>query len=89
MNSNAINNPHMTKTTATASYRMPRERDGQPSRVLRLTWDGETARMSGGKWGAHEIMALDNATVSAHWAGYVSNNMGRAVRPSIQWERVR
>lgn len=52
-----------------------------------MTWDGSTCRMSGGKWGAHQILATDEATVRAHWAGYVSNNRGRSVKPAIQWYR--
>ena len=79
----------MTKTTATGSYRMPRENKSEASRVLCMSWDGKTCRMTGGKWGAHTIQATDNATVRAHWSGYVSNNMGRAVVPAIKWNRVR
>jgi len=88
MTSNQNNNPHLTHTTATASYRMPRE-GNEASRVLRMAWDGRECRMSGGKWGSHSILAGDNATVRAHWSGYVSNNMGRAIKPAIQWERAR
>ena len=70
---------------AMSAYRMPREK-GQPSRVLLLNWDGATAHMSGGKWGSHEVLAFDKATVIAHWTGYVSNNRGRAVKPKIEWK---
>jgi hypothetical protein len=68
--------------TATATYRMPRER-GEASRILSLTWDGETARMAGGRFGAHEITTADPEAVRAHWYGYVSNNRGRKVTPPV------
>lgn len=73
----------LTKTTVKAEYRMPRERKGEASRVLVLTWDGMMALMIGGKYGSHVIYTEDVKRVKAHWEGYVSRNMGRTVKPSF------
>jgi hypothetical protein len=74
------------KTAAAGEYRMPRERGNQAgSRLLHMTWDGQNAHFYGGRWGHHSIVTSDPRRVAAHWAGYCEGNMGRRVRPRIQW----
>jgi hypothetical protein len=70
-----------------ARYRCPRERDGQPSRVLVLYQEGLTFTMTGGKYGTHTVTATEGddrvqaqRRVAAHWAGYVAATMGRTVQ---------
>ena len=74
-------------TTATASYRLPRE-NGQPSQVLRLKFDGRFAVMTGGKYGMHVVETTDLDRVKAHWAGYVFNTRGRAIKPRLAYKDV-
>lgn len=76
----------MKNLKAIASYRMPRESKTTPSVTLSMTWNVDgTCRMTGGKWGPHEIHTEEWRRVRAHWFDYVANNMGRAVLPSITW----
>lgn len=78
----------MVKTAAAGEYRMPRAMSPKGwgvARLLVLAWDGKTARMYGGRFGDHTIETADPRRVAAHWAGYCEGNMGRRVRPRIQW----
>jgi hypothetical protein len=72
-----------TKGTVIGTYRMPRQ-GGQPSVTLACTLYSDRVEMSGGQGGSYAIpgTAWDRKRVAAHWAGYVSNCMGRTVKPA-------
>jgi hypothetical protein len=71
-----------TNRTLIASYKLPKEPRQTHSTVLALFQFGDKFTMYGGEFGEHTIHTTDKNRVRAHWAGYVSNNRGRTVKPA-------
>jgi len=71
----------MTTTQLIGTYRMPRN-GNQPSVVLTARATATGYVFAGAATGPHTVEGLDPARARAHWQGYVSNAMGRPVKPA-------